>query len=206
MKKLFLVGALALFAAVNAQTEKGSWVIGGSTTLGFNSATSTYKYNGESEDGPKVSTVTVTPSVAYFVANNIAVGVDLGISSISQKEEGNNNSDKTTTTTISVMPTGTYYFKSASNILPYLGVGVGYASSKVKNTYTFGNQSGTDEEKVDGFAYKAKGGVVFLLNQSVGIDLGVSYMGINGKLDSNNDVKVNTGTVGVNAGVSVFFK
>ena len=144
--------------------------------------------------------------MAYFVANNIAVGVDLGISSISQKEEGNNYSDKTTTTTISVMPTGTYYFKSASNILPYLGVGVGYASSKVKNTYTFGNESDTDEDKVDGFAYKAKGGVVFLLNQSVGIDLGVSYMGINGKLDSNNDVKVNTGTVGVNAGVSVFFK
>ena len=104
------------------------------------------------------------------------------------------------------MPTGTYYFKSASNILPYLGVGVGYASSKVKNTYTFNNESDTDEEKVDGFAYKAKGGVVFLLNQSVGIDLGVSYMGINGKLDANNDVKVNTGTVGVNAGVSVFFK
>lgn len=206
MKKLFLVSALALFAAVNAQTEKGSWVIGGSTTLGFNSSTSKFKFQGETEDGPKVSTITFTPSIGYFVANNIAVGLDLGVSSVTQKQEEGNWSTKATTTTISVMPTGTYYFKSASSVIPYLGVGVGYASSNQKYTETYNGQTDTDEEKVGGFAYKAKGGVVFLFNQNVGIDLGLSYMALNGKLDSNKDVKVNTGTFGVNAGVSVFFK
>ncbi|WP_300670119.1 OmpW family outer membrane protein [Soonwooa sp.] len=206
MKKLLLFGALALFGAMNAQTEKGSWVIGGSTTLGFTTATSKYKYQGESADGPKVSSISVTPSVGYFVANNIAIGLDLGISSVTQKNEEDLYSEKNTTTTIAVMPTASYYFKSASNIIPYLGVGVGYASSNNKNTYTENGNTNTDEGKVSGFAYKAKGGVVFLLNQNVGIDVGLSYMGTNGKLDSNKDVKVNTGTFGVNAGVSVFFK
>lgn len=87
MKKLFLVGALALFGAINAQTEKGSWVVAGSTTLGFNSIKSEVKYDGVTEDGPTLSTFTLTPSVGYFVMDNIAVGLDLGYTSIKQTEE-----------------------------------------------------------------------------------------------------------------------
>ena len=62
MKKLLLVGAVALFGAMNAQTEKGSWVIGGSTTIGFNSKSSKVKYNGQSVDGPKSTSFNITPS------------------------------------------------------------------------------------------------------------------------------------------------
>lgn len=194
MKKLFLVGALALFASVNAQTEKGSWVIGGSTTLGFNSSKETYKANGQSADGATITTIAVTPSVGYFVANNIAVGVDLGVASITQKEDG----DKVTTSTFSVMPTGTYYFKGASNIIPYLGVGVGYQTAK--------QDFGSDDLTISGLAYKGKGGVVFLLNQTVGIDLGLTYLGTNGKVKDFEEVKVNTSTIGGTVGISVFLK
>lgn len=210
MKKLFLVGALALFGAMNAQTEKGSWVVGGSTTIGFNNATTKYKYEGETADGPKVSTFTVTPSVGYFVIDKLAVGLDLGFTSLTTKEEesfgGFNYSAKNTVSTFSVLPTATYYFKSDSKVLPYLGVGVGYSTSKTKYSET--DSSGTDsfEDKVGGFAWKGKGGIVFLITPTIGVDLGLSYLGSSGKYDGNDDVKVQTNTFGVNAGFSFFFK
>lgn len=199
MKKLFLLSAFAFFGVLQAQTEKGNWVIGGSTNLGFNSVTTTYKYDRRSADGPKISTFNFTPSVAYFVDDNIAVGVDISYASITQKYEYDGGSDeKYTTSTFSLMPTATYYFKSAGKALPYLGAGLGVASSKEDDGY--------DDYTTTGFAWKAKGGVVILLNQTVGLDLGLSYTNTNGKNKDNDDLKIKTGAVGVTAGISVFLK
>lgn len=210
MKKLLLVSSIAIFGAMNAQTEKGSWVVGGSTTLGFNSANTKYKYDGESTDGPKVSTFNVTPSAGYFVIDKLAIGIDLGYTSTTSKIEqdflGNNYSVKSTLSTFSILPTATYYFKSDSKVLPYLGVGAGYSTSKEKFTQT-GTGSNNYEDNLNGFAWKGKGGIVFLLTSSIGIDLGVSYLGTNGKYDDDDsDMKVQTNTFGVNAGISVFLK
>lgn len=209
MKKLFVLSALALVGLANAQTEKGSWVVGGSTTLGFNSANTKYKYDGNSTDGPKVSTFTITPSVGYFVIDKLAIGIDLGYTSLTTKMEdtfmGTNYSAKTTLSTFSILPTATYYFKSDSKVLPYIGAGAGYSTSKEKFTQT-GTDSNDYEDNLNGFAWKGKGGIVFLVTPSIGIDLGVSYMGTNGKYDDDSDAKVQTNTFGVNAGISVFLK
>lgn len=199
MKKLFLTGALALFAAVNAQMEKGSWVISGSTNLGYNNVTTKYSSGNVSATDPSVSTFNVTPSVGYFVQDKLAVGLDLGFSSVSQKD----GSDKTTISTTSVLPNAVYYFKNASTIVPYLGAGVGYASTKVSETYN----NKTDSDSIDGFAWKAKGGVVFLINQTVGIDLGLGYNQFTNKQTVlGTEYKTTVGTFGVNAGLSVFLK
>jgi len=209
MKKLLVLGAIALFGAMNAQTEKGSWVVGGSTTLGFNNTNTKYKYNGNSADGPKVSTFTVTPSVGYFVIDKLAIGLDLGYTSLTTKLEsefmGINYTAKNTVSTFSILPTATYYFKSDSKVLPYLGVGAGYSTSKEKSTQN-GSGSSNSEDTINGFAWKGKGGIVFLVTPSIGIDLGLSYLGSNGKYDDNSDVKVQSNTFGVNAGISVFLK
>lgn len=206
MKKLLVMSAIALFGLVNAQTEKGSWVAGGSTTLGFNSTTSKVKYNGESVDGPKSTTFNVTPSVGYFVANNFAIGLDLGFKSTknegSQYILGEEFDYESTESTVIVMPTATYYFKSASKIMPYLGAGVGYFSNTMKYPADYFNIEET-KFTTDGLAWGAKGGVVFLVTPSVGIDLGLAYVNTSNR---ENDVKNSTNTFGVNAGFSFFFK
>lgn len=46
MKKLLLVGAVALFGALNAQMEKGSWIVSGKTGIDFSSATTKYTAEG----------------------------------------------------------------------------------------------------------------------------------------------------------------
>lgn len=223
MKKLFLIGALALFGAVNAQTEKGSWVVGGSTTLGFNNATSKQKVGSNTSDGPKISTFTITPSVGYFVINKLAIGVDLGFTSITSKQEDDQMSAyysaKSTVNTFSVMPTATYYFKSDSKLLPYLGAGLGFASSKIK--YDFSGPYGVDsEDKNNGFAWKVKGGLMYLITPSIGVDIGVTFNQVSSSehhpmfypngyeivQGGTYEVKTVENTFGVNFGFSFFFK
>lgn len=199
MKKILLLGAVALFTSLNAQTEKGSWVIGGSTTLGFNNVSTTVSAGSKSTDEPSVSTFTITPSVGYFVVDKIAVGLDLGFVSLSSKD----GDYKSSVTTTSVMPTGTYYFKSASNIIPYLGAGVGYASVKSTETYKGKDTTVTN----DGFAWKAKGGIIYLINQTIGVDLGLGYNQFTNKETvSGTDYKTTISTFGVNAGFTIFLK
>ncbi len=194
-----LVGALALFAAVNAQTEKGSWVIGGSTTVGFNNVSTKYSAGNSSSTEPSVSTFTLTPSFGYFVQDKLAVGLDLGFVSMSQKD----GDYKYTANTLSAMPTVTYYFKSATNLVPYLGAGVGYASTKLTEKYDGESES----ETVDGLAWKAKGGLVYLINQNIGVDLGASYNQYSNKETvMGTDYKTTVGTFGINVGFTVFLK
>ena len=193
LKKLLLTFALCAFGIVNAQTEKGSWVIGGSTTLGFNSASSKIKAEGESYDGPKISTFNITPSVGYFAIDKLAIGVDLGYTSITTKID----SEKEKSSLFSVLPTATYYFKSDSKLMPYLGAGVGYGSNKEE----FENVSYT----TDGLMWKAKGGVAYLITDKVAVDFGVSFNQFSSKEDDFGvDYKTVVNTFGVGAGLSIF--
>jgi outer membrane protein len=206
MKKLLLAGAVALFGLSNAQMTKGDWVISGNTGLGFNATSSKIKANGQSEDGPKISSFSVTPSVGYFVINGLAVGIDLGFNSTTTKQDG----DKMTYSTFSVMPTGTYYFNTGGKFFPFVGAGVGYASTKTK--YSFSSSisdpllfSGDATE--DGLAWKAKAGVTFMATQSLGINLGVGFDQFYTKDTYNNiEVKTTRNNFGVNVGFSYFIK
>lgn len=203
MKKLLLAGAVALFGLSNAQMTKGDWVVSGNTGFGFNNVTTTVKAGGESADGPKVSTFSITPSVGYFVIDKLAVGIDLGLTSATTKYEGT----KTTTTSFSVMPTATYYFANDSKFIPFLGAGIGYASVKNKGEMNVLGVSASDETTTDGLAWKVKGGVTYMATQSLGINLGVSYDQFSNKQTiMNTDVKTNVKTFGVNVGFSYFIK
>lgn len=203
MKKLLLAGAVALFGLSNAQMTKGDWVISGNTGFGFNNVTTKVKAEGQSADGPKVSTFSLTPSVGYFVIDKLAVGIDLGLTSATTKYEGT----KSTTTSFSVMPTATYYFTNDSKFVPFLGAGIGYASVKNKGEVNFMGLSSSDETTTDGLAWKVKGGVTYMATQSLGINLGVSYDQFSNKETyMGTDVKTKVNTFGVNVGFSYFIK
>lgn len=195
MKKVLLFGAVALFGTMSAQTEKGSWVIGGSTTLGFNNVSTKYSEGNQSYKDPKVSTFTITPSVGYFVVDKFAVGLDLGYTSITSKDEDY----KVSVSTTSIIPTGTYYFRNASNLIPYLGAGVGYSSVKEtedRESYT-----------VDGLSWKAKGGLIYLVNQNIGVDLGLGFnQFVNKETEDDYEYKTTISTFGVNVGFTIFLK
>lgn len=203
MKKLMFAGALALFASMNAQMEKGSWIVSGKTGIGFTSANTKYTAQGQTVDGPKVSSFEITPSVGYFAANNLAIGVDLGLKStkttFKNSNLGINMEEKNSM--FSVMPTATYYFATASKVRPYLGAGVGYGSLTSEDIFN------NNETTKGGLLWGAKGGFVYLLNSSIGLDLGVGYQSFTTKeTEQGVEVKTIADGIGVNAGFSLFFK
>ena len=198
MKKILLMLSFCVFGFANAQTEKGSWVISGSTTLGFNSVSTKYKVDGNTIDGPKISTFTITPSVGYFVIDKLAVGLDLGFTSMTTKLAEGPYNYKSTKSTFSILPTATYYFKSDSKFMPYLGAGLGYGSTKTK-------EDGEDSYTVDGFSWKAKGGIAYLITDKVAVDLGLSFNQFSNKeSEYGYDIKTKINTFGVSAGFSIF--
>lgn len=74
MKRVLLTAfaALTVFAA-SAQIEQGTWLIGGSSNLGFTS------FN---EDAGDYSQFNIDVKGGYFVIENLAVGLNLGYSSV----------------------------------------------------------------------------------------------------------------------------
>ncbi|KFC34911.1 porin family protein [Elizabethkingia anophelis] len=196
MKKNLLIGAFALLGfAASAQTEKGSWVVGGSTSIGFNNVSTKVKSGNTTFDGPKVNTFTIAPSAGYFVIDKLSVGLDLAYTNATTKYDG----AKTTSNTFAILPTATYYFTDNSVIKPYLGAGIGYASNTEKEEY----RGKSNEYTVDGFAWKVKGGFAYFFTPSIAADLGLSYSQFSNK---DNGVRTNVNTFGVGVGLSVFFK
>ena len=201
MKKLFVISALALFGLANAQIEKGTWLIEGKTGLGFNNVSTQLKKGNESIDGPKVSTFSISPNVGYFVADNLAIGLELNYLSITTKSKSyigyrlTERSEEESKNTLTLLPNLTYYFPTSTNLKPYIGAGIGFGSITEKDW--------EGKETASGFAWGAKGGAVYMLNNSIAFNLGLSY----GQLSlERNNITNKANTFGANAGISIFLK
>jgi hypothetical protein len=105
-----LLGLLFLGLAVSAQTEKGSWMVGGNVAL--NTATNDTK-------------ITFSPSAGYFFIKNLAAGINLALdySKISEVK----------TTAWGVGPFGRYYF-GTMNVRPFAHADLSFQSNKTETS------------------------------------------------------------------------
>lgn len=87
MNKFILLSALISFSFISAQTEKGTFVISGQTGIGFTSTTVKYESAGQTSDGPKISSFNITPSVGYFIINNLAISLDIDYKTTTTKQQ-----------------------------------------------------------------------------------------------------------------------
>lgn len=198
-KNLFYVFILMSYI-VNAQTQKGNWVVGGSTQIDFSSGKTTVKYGSIEVDGPTINTLAFTPSVGYFISDNLALGGEVNFTSITYKNEYDGRTYKETSSIFSIMPSVTYYFSNNKTVMPYLGGAVGFATKKDKD----------DDVTIsgDGFAWKLKGGIAYFLTESIALDLGLRYAQHSFNYKDTyytEDIKEVLSAFGVNAGISVFF-
>lgn len=144
-KSILLLGLLAAYCSLYAQTDKGDWLIGGSIQL------NTTKNN---------STIGFSPDAGIFVIKNLAVG---GNFNLNYNKAGN-----TKTTNFGIGPFTRFYFTSA-NVRPFLHGSISYLSSRTANsnnsfasTYTGGN-------------YFLGGGVAIFINENVSLDGSAGY-------------------------------
>jgi len=160
MKKVILtVAAVFAFGFANAQEEakgegfsKGDVFISGSVGFG---TTKTGDAKNNSFD--------ISPRAAYFVTENIAVGVKLGYTS--EKDEPNALTE-TKVDKFTVGAFGRYYFTPASKFSMFGQLGFDYNNSKVTNTV--GGVS--TEGKVNGFDVALAPGVSYFVSKNFALE------------------------------------
>lgn len=211
MKKvniLTLVFIFAVAASSFAQTSAGTVFIGGG--LGFSSSNSkeTVKIGGTTinTDGPQSTEFSILPGVGYFVADKLAIGIDISFTGNSLKEnEDGGDYTKVSTTTVGFTPFARKYFMLADNFgfTGNLGVGVAFGSSKIENKQ--GNTTTTTEgPKVTTLEVGISPGLVFFPSNRVGLEANFGFVGFSSEtskadLGSGNEQKTTETTVGLNA-------
>ena len=176
------------FTTINAQTDQGNWVLGGSTTFSFSSTNTKLEFDGEQQgDDLKSSAINITPSVGYFVIDNLAVGLDLGYTSTKVEDE--------TSSTFTGVLGGSYYFNASDNLKPYVGLGGGY---------TIINYSDEDAEKFSGLTLRGVGGIAYFINESISFNFLVQYLNLNLKNKADSDFVSKSSSIGAGVGVYLY--
>jgi len=213
MKKVTLLTIALTFAAAMssfAQTSKGTLFLGGG--LGFTSSSqkATAKFGGTTveTDGDKATQFSIVPGVGYFIADKLAVGLDLSISTNSFQTPDNNDPDdytKTTGTTFAFKPYARKYWMVGDNFgfTGTLGVGVGFGSSKVE--VKAGNTTVTnDGPKTTDLEIGVTPGIVFFPTNKVGIEANFGFIGYSSStaktdLGGGDELKITDSTFGLSA-------
>lgn len=181
----FTLFMVLLISGANAQTEKGSKLVG------VQVGNLTFPTSGGG------SIIGLQPAAGWFLTDGLALGV--GIPFFSAGASGGR------ITQIGLTPFLRYYI-GKTNVKPFVGV-----SGGAINTSASGRGSGSSESSTSGI-YSASGGVAFFINQSVSFDLGLSYTGgetlaVNSLLGGgvNSLTPAVPESINVNIGFQVFF-
>ena len=203
MKKIkTTIVILFLSVTIYGQTEKGKFIFGGDTSISFSSEKTKFKSDDFESDNSESSTLSFLPGAGYFVIDNLAIGLQLQVSSTNQSfNVGTEEKPTFKTNTLSVSPFLRYYF-TKGNVKPYLQGRVGTGSSK----FTRENTSNEGETKNSLFTYGVDGGVAIFLNSKIAVNLGVGYSSVRSKEkeDNNNNARTISNIIGVGAGFNIF--
>ncbi|RKE94730.1 outer membrane beta-barrel protein [Ichthyenterobacterium magnum] len=190
MKKVFLFAALAVFglSSINAgEGDEDNDAFTGGFSQGDYFVSGEIGYWSEKTGDNKNNIFHASPSVGYFLNDNIALSV--GINYESDKDE--NGSFEDTMTTFGGRLSASYFFNPEKRFNPYIKGGVGFESTKYE-------QTGSDESKATGFRVRVAPGVNYHLSNcfSVYANLGgITYSTLNpdGDGDSTNEFHFDLG-------------
>ena len=199
MKKILLIVIIVAsgITYADAQTSQGNLFFGGSVSF------ENYKAEDNLEDD-NTSQFTFAPSVGYFVMNNLAVGLDLGLST-RKRDDGPGGDDKTFT--FSAGPFVRYYKFTSNEKFAFIGeFGFGFAGQKYK-------PDGGNETKSSSFSLHLSPGFAYFFNEHWALDLelqGIAFSSSDPNKD-NDDDKSTYFTFGVSSfnpslGVRYFLK
>lgn len=186
-----------LFGCLNAtiaQTSKGQWVIGGSTSF------STEKIKGSgggmsaSEDGP--TKLNFAPQVGTFLMDNLAVGLVIDIQSESSKESSGSSTTTSTESTSLFGPFVRYYMGSGN--VRFFGEGAfGFGSSKFKEG------TSTESYSLSGYRLSAGPAIFFGDNASLEATLGYRSVG-NTQKEQGQTYRISYNSFGLNVGFRIY--
>jgi len=194
--KVFMMGVLLLVSsAAFSQTEKGTFLVSGRTSLEFVRSVTNFSYDGHSipEANMDINSFRLYSGLGYFVANNFAAGLSLDFShSTSFPSSG----EKVKTGELILMPTLMYYIPLESSVRPFVQVGAGYANAT--------EEAGGEKQVFSGIGYGAGAGVAWFVNNKISIDLGIQWAATKLKYSEDTDVKLSGSSLGAAIGISLY--
>jgi len=188
MKKIMflLAGCLSLLSAVS-QTAKGDKLVGVSFgALSYNNSDSktTYSNTPTIYDGKSNSfSISITPNVAWFVTDNLAVGGLLGLNFYTSKNKNSNTSSSTTTEnknnepSFYIGPMARYYFGGSSKGMPFAQANVqfGFQGQKTTSTTSSGGSSETTAKPKGDWNAGAAVGYEHFITPNIGLYASVGF-------------------------------
>jgi outer membrane protein len=182
--------------STNGQTAQGRLLLGGETNLNFSSLNDKWESDDGNEDTWKTTNIWFSPRIGLFIADGLALGVELPISYSYQKYK---DLDEYSSNSIEISPFIRYYFGS-SKIKPYLNGKVGFGKRKSKSVPA----SGDSHESSSGmFSYKFGGGLGIFITENVSLDIGLGYSYISYKPKEDNDTNFKSIRSGFGSGIGI---
>jgi outer membrane protein len=187
---LFILTGLATVAT--AQAEKGNFLLGGSGSLDFGLLSLKLESDNISEDVGKMSNLEFTPGAGYFIANNLAVGLEFSLSRVSEKEDG----DRYTETTTMLLPFARLYF-GKSNVKPFVQAAVGPGWQK------WGYKNDKETENLTG--YEVGGGLAVFVRQNISLDISLGYAAATAKITDYRNLEWKSTASGIGGSIGFSF-
>ncbi|HPH99141.1 MAG TPA: outer membrane beta-barrel protein [Chitinophagaceae bacterium] len=178
MKKLFLIAGITLGLSASAQTEKGSWMVGGNIgglNLGFGKSITNFS-------------IAVNPIGLYFITDNLGIGgrALLGVDNTS------GGGTSVSTFKFGIAPTLRYYFTEMGK-----GKIFGEAAVDLEGSSTSGTSTTTT-----GFSIGA--GYNYFFNPHVALEAGLRYADKNRPYNAPT-AAAGLDNINVNFGLQIFF-
>jgi outer membrane protein len=188
------------FGPLYAQTNQGNFLLGLSSDI-FSLGYSTSKIssdNDEAENAGKSFSVNLSPNMGYFVIDNLAIGLGLGVGFTAYNNESGDFKTSAISTSLSAGPFIRYYIP-VSKVLPFCELSGSYGWSNM-------NISGTnlDDTRVNIGTFNYGGGIGLAapLGERVMADVMLGYRSLNMKYSQEEeyDQTTKTGTLGLSIG------
>ena len=174
----------ALLVAQEYAVDKGSMLVGGEAGFAMMGG-DLYK----DFDDNKMTVMTISPTLMYFIAPGLGIGADVEFTKMSQGDMSS--------TTMGVGPGIAYFIGNASSTMyPYLSASYIFGSEKVKYD--------NDEAKVTTANIVFRGGIMFMVAKTTGIGIAAFYSMDSGKHEDYDAVKGNVMGVGVTFASFIF--
>lgn len=215
MKKITLLAVCMIISSLsflNAQTNQGNILMGVSSTLslagtgsdliGIGFASQKYKSDAdgfEESESDKTTSINLLPKAGYFVADNLAIGLDLNLA-ISIQKYGFDD-DKYTRRLLSAGPFVRYYVPT-SKAKPFIELNSAFGTITQKYEFdTFSEEGKTNVMSLGGGI-----GIAAPLGDKVTLDVlaGYTSLTVKDKEDNEDNYRTVIGTLGLKIGFTVF--
>lgn len=203
---------LASSGILSAQTTRGKFLIGeftnvsltgNATPTNMNLGWSSHKVKSDSRDGDnsnpsKEFSINLTPRVAYFIIDNLAVGLDFTLDYT--HTSGNDGQYISNMTRFGTGPFLRYYIPTPK-LLPFAEAN--YSRGSSKNVWEYDTIDGERTTKVQQYGFGIGLGVP--LGEKVSFDMLIGYQSYiyKEKEDNEDNLRYIIGTIGLKLGLTV---